>query len=192
MVFPWVEKYLEQLHSSQKKLLDNTYQWMIKDNTLRAATNIENLDASLATFIGDLISWLWSFWFNDLKLFHNLYLFCIFYSFPVPETNVMYHLTGNCFETGNYKGNDIDCVLDLPDAESCQKACLKLPKCIFWTYNPKSWDGKKRCYRQTANANETLGTNSKAIRGPRLCPGKFNKHIWKKKKNSSIPLMYLF
>ena len=56
MVFPWLEKYLEQLHSSQKKLLDNTYQWMIKDNTLRAATNIENLDASLATFIGDLIS----------------------------------------------------------------------------------------------------------------------------------------
>ena len=88
----------------------------------------------------------------------------------------MYHLTGNCFETGNYKGNDIDCVLDLPDAESCQKACLKLPKCKFWTYNPKAWDGKKRCYRQTANANETLGTNSKAIRGPRLCPGKLNKH----------------
>ena len=57
MVFPWVEKYLEeQLHSSQKKLLDNTYEWMIKDNTLKAATNIENLDASLATFIGDLIS----------------------------------------------------------------------------------------------------------------------------------------
>ena len=58
MVFPWVEKYLEeeQLHSSQKKLLDNTYEWMIKDNTLKAATNIEDLDASLATFIGDLIS----------------------------------------------------------------------------------------------------------------------------------------
>ena len=90
---------------------------------------------------------------------------------------MIYHLTGNCFETGNYKGNDIDCVLDLPDAESCQKECLKLPECKFWTYNPNSWDGKKRCYRQTANANETLGTNTKAIRGPRLCPGKFNKHI---------------
>ena len=88
-----------------------------------------------------------------------------------------YYFTDKCFEAGTYVGNDIDYVKDLPDAESCQKACLKLPKCIFWTYNPKSWDGKKRCYRQTANANETLGTNSKAIRGPRLCPGKFNKHI---------------
>ena len=55
MVFPWVEKYLQQLHSSQKKLLDNTYEWMVKDNTLNAATNIETLDASLATYIGDLI-----------------------------------------------------------------------------------------------------------------------------------------
>ena len=54
MVFPWVEEYLEKPHSSQKKLLDNTYEWMIKDNTLKAATNIETLDADLATYIGDL------------------------------------------------------------------------------------------------------------------------------------------
>ena len=54
MVFPWVEEYLEELHSSQKKLLDNTIDWMIKDNPLKAATNIAKLDASLATYIGDL------------------------------------------------------------------------------------------------------------------------------------------
>ena len=75
MVFPWVEEYLQQLHSSQKKLLDNTYQWMIKDNTLKAATNIENLDASLATFIGDLISLHYSIIYTYLAfsiLFQNL------------------------------------------------------------------------------------------------------------------------
>ena len=55
MVFPWVEEYLEEPHSSQKKLLDNTIDWMIKDNPLKAATNIAKLDASLATYIGDFI-----------------------------------------------------------------------------------------------------------------------------------------
>ena len=55
MVFPWVEKYLEQLHSSQKKLLDNTYQWMIKDNIPKAATNIKTFDSSIAIYIDDLI-----------------------------------------------------------------------------------------------------------------------------------------
>ena len=56
MVFPWVEEYLQKPHSSQKKLLENTYEWMIKDSPLKAATNMESLNASLATYIGDLIS----------------------------------------------------------------------------------------------------------------------------------------
>ena len=57
MVFPWVEEYLQQphMHGSQKKLLDNTYEWMIKDNPLKAATNMENLNASLATYVGNII-----------------------------------------------------------------------------------------------------------------------------------------
>ena len=55
MVFPWVEEYLQQPHDSQKKLIDNTIEWMIKDNPLKAATNMENLNASLATYIGNII-----------------------------------------------------------------------------------------------------------------------------------------
>ena len=55
MVFPWVEEYLQQPHDSQKKLIDNTVEWMIKDNPLNAATNMENLNASLATYIGNII-----------------------------------------------------------------------------------------------------------------------------------------
>ena len=51
MVFPWVEEYLEKPHSSQKKLLENTYEWMIKDSPLKAATNMESLNASLAKAI---------------------------------------------------------------------------------------------------------------------------------------------
>ena len=56
MVFPRLGEYLQQLQTSQKKLLDNAYQWMIKDNTTpKAATNINTFDLNLATFIDDLI-----------------------------------------------------------------------------------------------------------------------------------------
>ena len=84
-----------------------------------------------------------------------------------------YYFTDKCFEVGTYAGNDIDYVKDLPDAESCQKECQKIPECKFWTYNPNTWNGKNKCFRQTANANETLGTCKKGtcIRGPRDCPG---------------------
>ena len=86
-----------------------------------------------------------------------------------------YYFTDKCFEAGTYVGNDIDYVKDLPDAESCQKECQKIPECKFWTYNPNTWNGKNKCFRQTANANETLGTCKKGtcIRGPRDCPGKY-------------------
>ena len=50
------EASLLQLSSSHKKLLDNAYQWMIKDNTTpKAATNIKTFDFNLATYIDDLI-----------------------------------------------------------------------------------------------------------------------------------------
>ena len=55
MVIPWVEEYLQDPHSSQKKLLENTYEWMIKDDPIKAATNMKNLDASFATYIGNFI-----------------------------------------------------------------------------------------------------------------------------------------
>ena len=49
------EASLLQLPRSHKKLLYNAYQWMIKDNTPKAATNIKTFDSNLATYIDDLI-----------------------------------------------------------------------------------------------------------------------------------------
>ena len=96
------------------------------------------------------------------------------HSFDI-KSRYTYFQIDKCFEAGTYVGNDIDYVKDLPDAESCQKECQKIPECKFWTYNPNTWNGKNKCFRQTANANETLGTCKKGtcIRGPRDCPGKY-------------------
>ena len=84
----------------------------------------------------------------------------------------IYCFTDHCFEAGNYDGNDIDCVYGIQEAASCQKECQKIPECKVWTYNSNSWDGRIKCWRQTANANETVGTCANCIRGPRNCPGK--------------------
>ena len=81
MIFPLVEEYLPQLHSKQKKLLDNTYEWMIKNNTLKAATNIENLDPSLATFIGNSISTI-PIYQNQSDIFSIALYFLFFLLYP--------------------------------------------------------------------------------------------------------------
>ena len=111
-----------------------------------------------------------SFQSNVLSLLicklHHLFFFCICYQFPEPKHN----LTENCFESGNFGGSNIDQILDLKDAVSCQKECLKHPECKFWSYVTRN-DGSKRCWLKPANANEFSKTQSHAIRGPRLCPG---------------------
>ena len=84
-----------------------------------------------------------------------------------------------CFETGTYDGSNteginIDVINNVQDAASCQEECQKHSECKFWTYNSQTWDGKKKCWRQTEKALEKLGTcnNNKCTRGPRNCPGK--------------------
>ena len=71
-----------------------------------------------------------------------------------------------CFLAGNYVGNQIDYVDNINDVTSCQEKCQELIECKFWTYNSKT----KKCYRQTANAPEYLGTCITCTRGPRNCP----------------------
>ena len=77
-------------------------------------------------------------------------------------------IAGNCFETGNYAGNNIDRVENVNDAEDCQKFCQRHSQCKFWTYNSSN----KKCYRHTEKAPTALGTCATCIRGPRLCSGK--------------------
>ena len=67
--------------------------------------------------------------------------------------------------TGNYHGNEIDYVQNINNALSCQEECQKHEGCQYWTYNLHT----KICWRQTANAPETLGTCNTCIRGPRNC-----------------------
>ena len=67
--------------------------------------------------------------------------------------------------TGNYHGNEIDYVQNINNALSCQEECQEHEGCQYWTYNLHT----KICWRQTANAPETLGTCNTCIRGPRNC-----------------------
>ena len=70
-----------------------------------------------------------------------------------------------CFDTGNYYGNDIAFAGNINDATSCQKECQKHAECKFWTYNS---DGN-RCWSQSANAPDSIGTCNTCTRGPRYC-----------------------
>ena len=80
----------------------------------------------------------------------------------------MAHFTDQCFDIGNYAGNDIDYVQNINDATSCQGECQKHLECKFWTYNSHT----KNCWRQTVNAPDNLGTCNTCIRGPRNCASK--------------------
>ena len=85
----------------------------------------------------------------------------------LPEIS-LHCFADQCFMTGNYDGNDIDFVENINDATRCQEECQKHHECKFWTYTSDN----KRCYRQTANAPDTLGTCDTCIRGPRNCASK--------------------
>ncbi len=85
----------------------------------------------------------------------------------VPEIS-LHCFADQCFMTGNYQGNDIDFVENINDSTRCQEECQKHYECKFWTYNSDN----KRCFRQTANAPDTLGTCDACIRGPRNCTSK--------------------
>ena len=65
---------------------------------------------------------------------------------------------------GNYHGNVIDDV-DVTNPTSCQEKCQELLECKYWTYEPPA-----KCWLQTANAPETLGSCITCTRGPKNCP----------------------
>ena len=66
---------------------------------------------------------------------------------------------------GNYEGNDIDVVdVTFRNPTSCQEKCQELLECKYWTYGPPT-----KCWLQTTNAPETLGSCITCTRGPKNC-----------------------
>ena len=75
---------------------------------------------------------------------------------------------GACFETGNYKGNEIEWhsrALNVKDAIKCEKLCQENSECKFWTFNPKN----KICYLQKKNVTNDKDTCPECTRGPKFC-----------------------
>ena len=80
-------------------------------------------------------------------------------------------IAGKCFETGNYKDDNVD-FDHVNDAAECQKLCQENSQCNFWTFGTPDY-----CWLQTEN--DILDTCATCIRGPRFCSSKPGIDTWK-------------
>ena len=88
----------------------------------------------------------------------------------IPQIGSPEYCFTDCFEEGSYGGAGewIDIVDNINDATGCQEECQKHLECEFWSYHRNL----RKCWRQTVNDAQTLGTCGVCTRGPRNCEGK--------------------
>ena len=75
-----------------------------------------------------------------------------------------------CYEFKDYLGNDITSFKDIENPYECQKLCLGISECKFWSWIDTD-PGAKQCWikEYIINKNEYGSQGQSVISGPKTC-----------------------